>query len=415
MKAAERKSSRPEAWLSAGAKVPIRLTAKQEAYCKRAQDVRRFCYNWPSPPTGSTAPTGCHGHPGRTSTWPSTPAKGRLLLRNRSRRPRRRGRLHGLRKSRRKLAQPATESPPTRVHKRKLAGLGSFRAGSGVAQIKYNGKRRVRLPVIGSIKLNCTLPKGIYHEAHIRRQNADGTSASSCGSHSHRCRKTTTAPPEPSTPASTPAPPTPTARYTRTQRPTTPWNGSSDAGSGPSPQNQRVPWMVGGPAAHRQMPPPHRWPPAQTPSNQMTNTLTKKYNVLVIEDLNVAGMMAGPTPKAQADAAMGRNTEKAGIQSALAPSRPCIRPPAVPQQQAMQLLPVPQRETQAGKVLDLPGLRNPARTKHQRRIQPEKSAAPRQGGRCSATGRLWASASSAGGTGPDDRRTAPQSLRGRQR
>ena len=39
--------------------------------------------------------------------------------------------------------------------------------------------------------------------------------------------------------------------------------------------------------------------------HQMTNTLTRKYNVLVIEDLNVAGMMAGPTPKAQADASMG--------------------------------------------------------------------------------------------------------------
>ena len=37
----------------------------------------------------------------------------------------------------------------------------------------------------------------------------------------------------------------------------------------------------------------------------MTNVLTRKYNILVIEDLNVAGMMASVTPKAQADAAMG--------------------------------------------------------------------------------------------------------------
>ena len=45
MKVADRKSSRPEGWLPAGAKVPIRLTVKQEAYCRRAQGVRRFCYN----------------------------------------------------------------------------------------------------------------------------------------------------------------------------------------------------------------------------------------------------------------------------------------------------------------------------------------------------------------------------------
>ena len=45
MKVADRKSSRPEGWLPAGVKVPIRLTVKQEAYCRRAQGVRRFCYN----------------------------------------------------------------------------------------------------------------------------------------------------------------------------------------------------------------------------------------------------------------------------------------------------------------------------------------------------------------------------------
>ena len=37
----------------------------------------------------------------------------------------------------------------------------------------------------------------------------------------------------------------------------------------------------------------------------MTNTLTRKFKHLVIEDLNVSGMMRGPTPKAQADSAMG--------------------------------------------------------------------------------------------------------------
>ena len=45
-------------------------------------------------------------------------------------------------------------------------------------------------------------------------------------------------------------------------------------------------------------------------THQMTSTLTKKYNALVIEDLNVAGMMTGQTPKAQADAAMGEICRK---------------------------------------------------------------------------------------------------------
>ena len=55
--------------------------------------------------------------------------------------------------------------------KRRLTAEGSFRTASGVAQIKYNGKRRVRLPVMGSAKLDHVLHKGICHEAHIHRQN----------------------------------------------------------------------------------------------------------------------------------------------------------------------------------------------------------------------------------------------------
>ena len=59
----------------------------------------------------------------------------------------------------------------TRFRKKRRTGVGSFRADSGVTQIKYDGKRRIRLPVIGSVKLDHTLPKGIPYEAHISRRN----------------------------------------------------------------------------------------------------------------------------------------------------------------------------------------------------------------------------------------------------
>ena len=39
--------------------------------------------------------------------------------------------------------------------------------------------------------------------------------------------------------------------------------------------------------------------------HQMTNTVTRKFRELVIEDLHVAGLMRGKTPRAQADAGMG--------------------------------------------------------------------------------------------------------------
>ena len=60
--------------------------------------------------------------------------------------------------------------PPT-FHKKRLTSTGSFRDAAGVATIKYNGKRRVQLPELGSAKLAHTLPKGIIYEAHIKFQN----------------------------------------------------------------------------------------------------------------------------------------------------------------------------------------------------------------------------------------------------
>ena len=41
----KKQSSCPKGWVPAGAVVPLRLTKKQEAYCKRAIGTARFCYN----------------------------------------------------------------------------------------------------------------------------------------------------------------------------------------------------------------------------------------------------------------------------------------------------------------------------------------------------------------------------------
>ena len=39
------KNSCPDGWLNAGAKVPIRLTVRQEEYCRQGINIHRFCYN----------------------------------------------------------------------------------------------------------------------------------------------------------------------------------------------------------------------------------------------------------------------------------------------------------------------------------------------------------------------------------
>ena len=40
-----RRTTCPEGWVPAGAKAPLRLTKKQEQYCRRAIGINRFCYN----------------------------------------------------------------------------------------------------------------------------------------------------------------------------------------------------------------------------------------------------------------------------------------------------------------------------------------------------------------------------------
>ena len=63
-----RKNSCPDGWLNAGAKVPIRLTVRQEEYCRQAMSTSTgSATTWPSGPTGSAAATGSSGPAGWTS------------------------------------------------------------------------------------------------------------------------------------------------------------------------------------------------------------------------------------------------------------------------------------------------------------------------------------------------------------
>ena len=189
--------------------------------------------------------------------------------------------------------------------RRKLTGTGSFRAASGVKEIRYNGKRRIKLPVVGSLKLDHTLPEGIYHDAHIRRENG-------CW---YLCLKLWKQPENA---------PTPDKRTA----------GAADTGINPQATDSDGETYENPKACYRMERKLRRWQRAKarrTPGSrgwweaqrridkchhrigglrknaihQMTRTLVNKYHTLVIEDLNVAGMIRGPTPKAQADSAMG--------------------------------------------------------------------------------------------------------------
>ena len=309
---------------------------------------------------------------------------------------------------------PNTRTRAPRFLRRKLTGEGSFRAASGVQQIRYNGKRRVRLPVIGSVKLAHTLRRGIYHDAHIRLQNGRW----------YLCIKFWKEPearPQPDQRAAgavdTGINPHATdsdgqiyenpKAYYQMERKLRRWQRA---------QARRQRGSRGWHEAQRRINKCHRGIKGirQNAVHQMTHTLTRKYHSLVIEDLNVQGMMRGLTPKAQADAAMGeirrqleykcnwRHTDLAVAHRFYPSSRLCSAC------QSYNAKIKRERYWTCGNC----------GTRHERNVNAAinlRNLLPPGRGPTLRDGRALAGAPSTGETGPNDRRTAPQTLRELQR
>ena len=301
-----RRTTCPEGWAPAGARAPLRLTKKQEQYCRRAIGVSRFCYNlavathrfcrnnrlpWPSWQDIYKEFNAC-----KRQDYPfATEVASRVAE----------GAFMDFGKALANWRNPKVKARAPAFRKRKATGTGSFRAASGTAQIRYNGKRRIQLPGLGSVKLDCTLPKGIYHEAHIKRENGRW----------HICLKRWKAP----EPVPQPDPRTAGAVDTGIN----PHATDSDGQTYENPkayyrmkgklirwqraQARRTKGSCGWWVAQRRIDKCHRRINGlrRNAVHQMTNALTRKYSQLVVEDLNVAGMMRGRTPAAQADVAMG--------------------------------------------------------------------------------------------------------------
>ena len=300
-------SSCPDGWHAAGCSVPIHLTVKQQRYCRRAIGINRFVYNlcvathrfcranrlpWPSWQDLYKAFNACkrEDYPFAT-TVASRVAKGAFMhfgtaIAN--------------------WRNPELRTGPPRFHKKRLTGTGSFRAAASVTTIKSNGKRRIQLPGLGSIKLAHTLPKSIVYEAHIKFQNGQWAIGIKMWQ-----------PPKPA--------PQPESRID---------HGAVDTGINPLGTDSEGQTWENPKAYYQAERKLGRWQRTQArrsrgsrgwweaqhrinrlhrritdlrrnAQHQMTSELVHKFQNLVIEDLNVAGMMHGRTPKAQADAGMG--------------------------------------------------------------------------------------------------------------
>ena len=301
------RSSCPVGWHAAGYSVPIHLTVKQQRYCHRAIGITRFVYNlcvathrfcgtnrlpWPSWQDLYKAFNAC-----KREDYPFvTEVASRVAE----------GAFMDFGTAIKNWRDTDHKAGPPRFHKKRLTSTGSFRAASGISQIKYNGKRRIQLPGLGSVKLRHTLPKGIIYEAHIKFLNSRWVISIKMWQ-----------PPKPLQ--------KPESRIV---------HGAVDTGINPhatdsegqvwenpkayyQAEHKLCRWQR---AQARRTPSSRGWWEAQRKINrlhrrvtglrrnaqhQMTSQLVHKFQNLVIEDLNVAGMMHGKTPKAQADSGMG--------------------------------------------------------------------------------------------------------------
>ena len=287
--------------------VPLHLTRKQDAYCRRAVGISRFVYNlcvathqfcpfnnikWPSWQDLQKAI-----NQAKADDFPFNTEVSKFVTE---------GATKNFGNALKNWRDPDHKARKPRFHKKRLTGSGSFLAASGVATIAYNGKRRVKLPCLGSVKLNATLPTGIFHEANISRKNSQWLLSVNYWK-----------PPE--------DPPTPDTRIPE---------GAVDTGINPHATDSEAQTWENPKAYYKAERKLGRWQRAQArrqagsrgwweaqhridrlhrritglrkhATNDMTSQLVNKFQNLVIEDLNVKGMMQGKTPKAQADASMG--------------------------------------------------------------------------------------------------------------
>ena len=293
--------------MPAGHVVPLHLTKRQQAYCQRAIGISRFVYNlcvathqfcrtnhllWPSWQDLNKAVKET-----KKNEFPFLKEVSYRVIDSA---------VMNFGNAVRNWQDPNHKAKRPRFHKKRLTGSGSFRAADAVRKIHYTGKRRIRLPYLGSVKLNHTLPKGIFHEAHVSLPNGQWMLSVNYWK-----------PPEDS--------PYPDERIR---------NGAVDSGINPHATDSEAQTWENPKAYYKAERKLARWQRAQARRqvgsrgwwetqrhidrlhrhinglrkdtiNQMTSQLVYKFQNLVIEDLNVKGMMAGKTPKAQADASMG--------------------------------------------------------------------------------------------------------------
>ena len=169
-------SSCPDGWLKAGIKVPLHLTNRQEQYATRSVGIARSVFNL-MVATHQMARAQVHG------LWPSPmelektfnelkhDEKFRMQYASEVSKFVAQGACRDFRRAYENWRNPELKAAKPTFKKKNRQGTGSFLAAAGVNRIQYDGHRRITLPYLGSVKLKRELPNGIPYEVRIRKHN----------------------------------------------------------------------------------------------------------------------------------------------------------------------------------------------------------------------------------------------------
>ena len=170
------RSTCPEGWLKAGIRVPVSLTVRQEQYAARCVGIARAVYNQM---VATHQMARVHGH----GAWPS-PMELERTFNELKHLPEfgmqyatqvskfvAQGACRDFRRACENWLNPELRARKPSIKKKNRNGSGSFLAASGIASVKYDGHRRIKLPYIGSVKLLRELPAGVPYEVRVARRN----------------------------------------------------------------------------------------------------------------------------------------------------------------------------------------------------------------------------------------------------
>ena len=236
-------------------------------YCRQAVDIHRFCYNlavrthrfcrrnrlsWPSWMDISKA-----FNAGKREDHPFVTQVSAIVAT---------GAFRDFGQAVDNWRNPGLRAREPKVKRPSFTGTGSFLAAGSVKEIRYDGKRRVKLPCLGSVKLGCILPKGHL----LRGQHQEGerplvhlpealaTAGAQTGTgpqtrrHRHRHQ-----------------PPRHRLRRTGLRESQSLLPGAEETeemAAGPGPAAEGLPGLVGSPAQDRQVPPAHPGPETRRPA-----------------------------------------------------------------------------------------------------------------------------------------------------